>query len=158
MRKNYWKELCLLLIGLFVGISTERYNLTSHPKLIELDIKKDTIVYRDTLYAYQTIVPLTAGNVLAELNKQNVPHSSIVLKQSKLETGNYTSKVCKTKNNLFGIRKGNNYKSYETWKDCIADYKRLFSKKYKGGDYYEYLRTVGYAEDPKYINKLKEMV
>lgn len=161
MRKeNYWKSVSLLLIGIFIGVGIERYTPHSLPseKVISVDVKRDTIVHRDTLYVKQTIVPLNEGNVLAELKKQQVPHAKIVLNQSKLETGNYTSKVCKTNNNLFGIRKGNKYKSYNTWKDCIADYKRLFSDRYKGGDYYEYLRSLNYAEDPKYINKLKEMV
>lgn len=160
MRKNYWKEFCLLFIGIFIGVGIERYTPDSLPtdRVISIDVKRDTIVSRDTLYVHQTIVPLNEGNVLAELKRQNIPHSKIVLAQSKLETGNYTSKLCRNKNNLFGIRKGNKYKEYNTWKECISDYKKLFSNRYKGGDYYEYLLKIGYAEDPMYIQKLKNRV
>jgi flagellum-specific peptidoglycan hydrolase FlgJ len=96
--------------------------------------------------------------VLAELKKQQIPHANIVLAQSRLETGNYTSKVCKNKNNLFGIRKGNKYKSYNSWKESISDYKRLISSRYKNGDYYQFLERIKYAEDKMYIQSLKEIV
>ena len=79
------------------------------------------------------------NNCLKELERQNVPHAKIVLAQSKLETGGYTSKVCKTHNNIFGIRKNNKYKRYDNYLDCIADYKKHISSKYKGGDYYVFL-------------------
>lgn len=153
-KKNYWKEFCLLFIGIFIGVGIERHSPSSLPKVfIE---KKDTIVYKDTLYVMK--VPLNEKNVLAELKKQKVPHAKIVLAQSKLETGLYTSEVCKTKNNLFGIRKNNKYKSYKTWKESVSDYKKLISSRYKGGSYYDHLIRIKYAEDPDYINKLKELV
>ena len=159
-KRNYWKEFCLLFIGIFVGVGIERYTPPSRPseKVISIDVKKDTIVHKDTLYVKRTIVPLNEKNVLAELNKQNVPHAKIVLAQSKLETANYTSSVCKNKNNLFGIRKGNKYKEYDTWKSCIKDYKKLISSRYKGGNYYDHLLRIHYAEDPDYISKLKDIV
>ena len=159
-KRNYWKEFCLLFIGIFIGVGIERYTPPSHPseKVISVDVKRDTIVSRDTLYVFQSIVPLNEKNVLAELKKQQVPHANIVLAQSKLETGNYTSKVCKTKNNLFGIRKGNKYKSYNTWKESVSDYKRLISSRYKGGDYYQFLERINYAENPVYTQSLRGMV
>ena len=162
MRKKnyYWKELCLLLIGIFIGVAVEKYTPCSQPseKVISIDVKRDTIVHRDTLYVHQTIVPLNEKNVLAELKRQQVPHANIVLAQSKLETGNYTSKVCKNKNNLFGIRKGNKYKTYNTWKESVSDYKRLISSRYKGGDYYQFLKKIRYAENPVYTETLREIV
>lgn len=159
-KRNYWKEFCLLFIGIFIGVSIEKYAPNSLPnnRVINIDVKRDTIVSRDTLYVYQTKVPLNEKNVLAELKKQQVPHANIVLAQSKLETGNYTSKVCRTKNNLFGIRKGNKYKSYDTWKESVSDYKRLISSRYKGEDYYTFLERIKYAESRTYVQSLKEIV
>ena len=157
MRKNYWKEVCLLLIGIFVGIGIEKYNPNvSLPKEKVITVERDTIV--DTLYVQRTIISLNKENVLAEIKRQEIPHAHIVLAQSRLETGNYTSKVCKRKNNLFGIRKGNQYKSYNTWRESVEDYKRLISSKYKGGDYYRFLENLGYAEDSMYTTLLKGMV
>lgn len=154
-KKNYWKEFCLLFIGIFIGVGIERHSPSSLPKKVIIE-KNDTIITKDTLYVMK--VPLNEKNVLAELKKQKVPHAKIVLAQSKLETGSYTSKVCKTKNNLFGIRKNNKYKSYKTWKESVSDYKKLISNRYKGGSYYDHLIRIKYAEDPDYINKLKELV
>lgn len=95
------------------------------------------------------------GEVKAEIHRQGLPCPHIVLAQARLETGNFKSKVCRTKRNLFGIRKGGKYKSYRRWQDSVADYKRLISSRYKGGDYYAFLRRIGYAEERQYISKLK---
>lgn len=97
----------------------------------------------------------TVAEVRAEIARQGIPCPHVVLAQARLETGNFTSRVCKAKRNLFGIRKGGKYKSYRRWHDSVADYKRLISSRYKGGDYYAFLRRIGYAEDPRYVSKLK---
>jgi flagellum-specific peptidoglycan hydrolase FlgJ len=156
MRRNYWKECCLLLIGMFIGTYYGRY-ITP---ITTCDvISTDTIVVHDTIkQKIPTIPPLNAKKVLKELKKQNIPHAEIVLAQSKLETGGYTSKLCKTHNNIFGIRKNNKYKRYSNYIACIADYKKHISSKYKGGDYYLFLERLGYAEDPEYTKKLKNIV
>ena len=97
----------------------------------------------------------TVSEVRAEIARQGIPHPEVVLAQARLETGNFTSRVCKAKHNLFGIRSGRSYKAYARWQDSVADYKRRISSRYRGGDYYAYLRRIGYAEDKSYISKLK---
>lgn len=157
-KKTYWKEACLLFIGLLIGMFIERnYSGTIIPAKKVITIERDTLVYRDTLYATH-VIPLNKENVLAELHRQKIPHANIVLAQSILETGHYTSYNCKNKNNLFGMRKGKDYKSYSNWKESILDYKKLISKRFKDGDYYEFLNKIGYAEDPKYTQLLKNIV
>ena len=98
----------------------------------------------------------TVSEVKAEIIRQGIPCPSIVLAQARLETGNFTSRVCKTKHNLFGIRTKRGYKTYRRWQDSVSDYKRLISSRYHGGDYYAFLRRIGYAEDKNYITKLKK--
>ena len=98
----------------------------------------------------------TVSEVRAEIARQGIPHPEVVLAQARLETGNFTSRVCKAKRNLFGIRAGKKYKSYARWQDSVADYKRRISSRYRGGDYYAFLRRIGYAEDKNYTNKLKQ--
>jgi len=98
----------------------------------------------------------TIAEVRNEIIRQGLPHPEIVLAQARLETGNFTSKQCKTKHNLFGIKHGRAYASYRRWQDSVADYKRCISSRYTGGDYYAFLKRIGYAKDPKYIKKLKE--
>ena len=156
MRKDYWKEGCLLLIGLILG-----YSIHSRPLPIKetTSIKKDTVVVTDTIFVKATIPTLSRENVLAELKKQNVPYPKIVLAQSIHETGNYKSKLCKTHNNIFGLKAGNKYKKYESYIDCISDYKKRISSRLKDGEnYYKFLTRIRYAEDTEYIAKLKRIV
>lgn len=98
----------------------------------------------------------TSAEVLAELRRQCIPCPMVVLAQARLETGNFKSKLCKTKHNIFGIKHNGRYASYSSWRACVADYKKCISSRYKGGDYYSFLRRIGYARDPRYIAKLKE--
>lgn len=153
-KKSYWKECCLLLIGLMLGCLYQKH--FDPLPLNNQQIVPDTIFVSDTIYIEKKIPTLSKVTVLNELKKQNIPHANIVLAQAIHETNNFKSNICKTHNNLFGIRQGNGYKRYENYTHCIKDYKRLFSDKYKGGDYYEYLLRIGYAEDPLYIQKLKK--
>ena len=97
----------------------------------------------------------TIEQVRQELQRQNVPHANIVLAQARLETGNFTSQQCRIKHNLFGIKHGRRYATYARWQDSITDYKAKISSRYHGGDYYAFLRRIGYAKDPAYIEKLK---
>lgn len=159
MRRNYWKECCLLLIGIFLGTLYGRY-LTPYNKTTPNIFIKDTVIIHDTIIkkSIPEIPPLNSQNVLKELIKQEVPCARIVLAQSKLETGEYTSKLCKTHNNIFGLRKGKSYRKYENYVSCIKDYKRCISSRYNGGDYYKFLEKLGYAEDPEYTKKLKNLV
>lgn len=100
----------------------------------------------------------TAPEVMAELRRQGLPHPDIVLAQARLETGNFTSALCRTKHNIFGIRAGKRYKAYRRWQDCVADYKRCISSRYRSGDYYAFLRRIGYAEDRAYEAKVRRIV
>lgn len=158
--KSYWKEICFLFIGIFIGVILHIYipNFKTNDRIISVEVQRDTIIKKDTLFVHQTIIPLNEKNVLLELKRQQIPHANIVLAQSKLETGNYTSKLCKQHYNLFGIRKNNGYKSYSNWKESINDYKRLISSRYKGGDYYQFLQRINYAENESYITILKGIV
>ena len=165
MRKNYWKELSLLLIGSLVGCA---YAKTIDPLLVSsvdtVNIEKDTIFIKDTVFikpvAKNNILPpLSDKTLMNELLKHNVPHPEIVLAQAKLETANYKSKLCKSHNNLFGLKKGNSYRKYSNYQECVQDYKRLISSRLKTNEnYYKFLLRIKYAEDEQYIQKLKKIV
>ena len=96
--------------------------------------------------------------VMAELIKQEIQHPEIVLAQAKLETGNYTSVLCKKHGNLFGLNSSKGYRKYTNWKESVTAYKKLIQSKYKGGDYYAFLCRIRYASDKNYISKLKKIV
>lgn len=98
----------------------------------------------------------TIEEVRAEIKRQGLPHTNVVLAQARLETGNFTSQMCKRKHNLFGIKHNGRYASYARWQDSIADYKKRISSRYNGGSYYDFLKRIGYAKDPQYLRKLKQ--
>lgn len=89
----------------------------------------------------------------------DIQHSDIVIAQAILETGHFRSNICKTKNNLFGLYNSskNEYFSFNHWSESIEAYKKMVQYKYKEGDYYKWLDTIGYATDPLYIAKLKRI-
>ena len=100
----------------------------------------------------------TVDQVAKELHRQQVPHAKIVLAQARLETGNFTSNRCKRDHNLFGIKHNGKYARYRTWQDSIKDYKQRISSRYQGGDYYQFLAKIGYAEDAAYRKKVMNIV
>ena len=93
----------------------------------------------------------------------NIQHPDIVYSQAILETGNFKSKLCKEHNNLFGLY--NSYKfefyRYNHWVESVIAYKEKIQNKYKvkppNEEYYKFLKNIGYATDPIYIEKLKRI-
>lgn len=148
------------IIGSVVNIKGQPIEHITIPVTIGDSIKVNTTVEKksDKVSAkYDTTKP-SDKTVLSELKRQNVSHPHIVLAQAKLESGNYKSDVCKKNNNLFGLMKGDDYHSFSHWKQSITYYKKHVQSRYRGGDYYAFLADIGYAQDPQYISKLKEMV
>lgn len=103
--------------------------------------------------------------------KMNFKYPHIVLAQAKLESSNFNSTIFKENNNLFGMKQARtrpttatgterSHAVYNDWKDSIIDY-ALYSQTYLAGkteaEYYAYLSR-NYAEDPSYVDKLKELV
>ena len=134
--------LCILFCGLFLN----SYNrIPSHHIVVE-EIVSDTIP------------TLNIENLQKELIKRNVPCYKIVIAQAVLETGHFKSKHCRERNNIFGMRNKKGYKYYNSWIECVDDYEKRFSKRYKGGDYFVFLQKVHYAEDPTYEQKVRKLL
>tara|TARA_R110002020_G_scaffold148779_1_gene324811 strand:+ start:4825 stop:5223 length:399 start_codon:yes stop_codon:yes gene_type:complete len=105
------------------------------------------------------IPTITKEDVRKEIIKNKILFPEIVLAQSILETGWYKCKNCSLrKNNIFGFWYKGAYIEYSSWQESVSYYARWQSRHYDGGDYYEFLKKVGYAEDPEYCNKLKIIV
>ena len=100
----------------------------------------------------------TREQVLAEIQRQGIPHPHIVLAQARLETGNFRSDRCRRDHNLFGMKRGRRYAKYSNWHESVKDYKQRISSRYKGSDYYTFLKRIGYAKDPAYQKKVKHIV
>lgn len=149
-----------LLVGCYIGISYIKKNKT----LLLSDEEKLIIIQEHNQFTEEKLV-----EKLIELNIK-FPH--IALAQAKLETGNYTSKVFRENNNLFGMREAkqrittakgteHNHAYYHTWFESVLDYSfyqcRYLSNIRTEEQYFEYLNQ-SYAEDPNYVTVLKGMI
>lgn len=99
---------------------------------------------------------LTIPNLYAEIIQNGIRHPKIVLAQAILETGWFTSPVCRNKHNLFGLTNPRTGKYFEFghWTESVRAYYTKVQYKFKGGDYLLWLKKIGYAEDPRYVRKI----
>ena len=122
-------------------------------KIIILDNRRDTI---------PSFINKSPKEGLKEaLEYYDVKHPHIVYAQAILETGNFSSRLCKENNNLFGLynSKKKKYYSFNHWSESIVAYLAFIQYKYDNNmDYYKFLERIKYAEDINYINKLKVIV
>lgn len=104
---------------------------------------------------------LSDSTLLKALIYYEINEPLIVLAQAKLESANYKSRLCKEKNNIFGLynSKAGQYYNFDHWTNCILAYKNMIEYKQKDGeDYYHFLLRIKYAEDVEYIGKVKSIV
>jgi flagellum-specific peptidoglycan hydrolase FlgJ len=137
--------LCTYLFGLYRGFQDK--------KCPQQESKIDTV------YITPESVPdeLNLENVSLYLKALDVKFDSIVIRQAILETGWLESNACKNKHNLFGFTYRKKLMKFKHWKESIRYYANWQFRKYTGGDYYQFLQDIGYAEDPDYISKLKSI-
>ena len=101
---------------------------------------------------------LNIANLAKTIEKYGISHPRIVIAQALLETGYFTSRVCLECNNLFGLRrKDGSYYEFNSWEESVKAYKDYVHYKYKGGSYLNFLRVIGYAEDPNYVFKVAQI-
>lgn len=140
------------LAGLILGMPVGYFISTD--KDTEMDVDSVPIVWRSAPFT------LNKENLYNEFTAQEIDSPTIVLAQAILETGNFSSYNCIVRNNLFGLRRlDGSYMEFPHWTFSVAAYKKYIQKYSKPPeDYYHYLQDLGYAEDPNYITKLKQIV
>lgn len=141
-----FKEMKRIVFILF--LVTLAYRLPS--EMLEAKYVVSQEIQRET-------TPLTIENVIAELKRANVQHIDIVVRQIIWETGWFKSKRCTKYHNLFGFQKNEKGMKFDKWEDSVKYYKLWQEKKYKGGDYYSFLKRVGYAQDTSYTDSLQTL-
>ena len=143
----------------------ERYSVKSNKNRKRKKQRKDASVNsKDSVKAILSDIhylpELTVGNLIAEIKKQELKHPEIVLAQAILETGWFTSPVCKNKNNLFGLTnpRTKEYYEFSHWTESVKAYYTKVQYRYKGGNYLYWPRDIGYAEAPNYIQSLTRVI
>ncbi len=160
-----WKALGIIsVIGIFYSfILVREKNITikvleSRVDTVEVEIHK----YIDTCsYNLDT---LNISDLKKAIKDFGIKYPDIVLKQALLETGNFTSSICKENHNLFGMKhprkretvslgKKRGHAHYNHWLDSVKDYRLWQDEMYRGGNYIAFLDKI-YATDNQYVEKL----
>jgi hypothetical protein len=123
-----------------------------------------TILILLTSLAYS----ITGKEVYQKCTALDIQFPEIVTAQACFETGWFKSYSARERNNLFGFRhrtyvteeNPNGYLSFDSWEECVIYYKGWQDRKYKGGDYYDFLHNVGYyeADEIHYTSSLKRII
>lgn len=102
---------------------------------------------------------LSMESLINALYKYNVKEKKIVLAQALLETGYFSSSLCIESHNLFGLRhpSDGSYYTFNNWEESVKAYMDDVQYKYNGGDYYAFLKRIGYAEDRNYTKKVRKI-
>ena len=165
-RKSYAKVIgitCIALVVLFlIGwlSGTNRYIVNQ----IVNSHKVDTVYVQTQPFSEEALIDL--------LRSSNIKYPYIVLAQAKIESGNYTSKVFKENNNLFGMKEPNvrtttalgtknSHAYYLDWVSSVYDYAMFQNNRMQGVDseseYYAKLAD-GYAADSTYAAVIRKTV
>lgn len=98
---------------------------------------------------------LTIPNLYTEIKRNGILYPKVVLAQAILETGWFTSPLCRNRHNLFGLTNPRTGKYYEFdhWSESVRAYYTKVQYKYKreDGNYLLWLKKIGYAEAPDYV-------
>jgi hypothetical protein len=149
-----WVVVMLVLMS-FVSINT--MEIKDYERILEININGEREFSEEKL--------------VRKLKELNVKYPHIVLAQAKLESNNYSSRIFIDNNNLFGMKearvrinlaKGTQYRHayYNTWQESVLDYAfwiATYGSKCKTEQQYYNLLN-GYAEDPNYQAKLKNLI
>lgn len=114
----------------------------------------------DIIKAENQLPALTIPNLYKEIIRNGILYPKIVLAQAILETGWFRSSVCRNKHNLFGLTNPRTGKYYEFnhWTESVRAYYTKVQYKYKGGNYLLWLDEIGYAEDPRYVREIIQVL
>lgn len=101
------------------------------------------------------LLDLTIPNLYTEIKRNGILYPKVVLAQAILETGWFTSPLCRDRHNLFGLTNPRTGKYYEFdhWSESVRAYYTKVQYKYKreDGNYLLWLKKIGYAEAPDYV-------
>lgn len=151
--------IALLIIGWLSG--TNKY-IINH--ITNNHSKVDTVYVQTQPFSEEALIDL--------LRSSNIKYPYIVLAQAKIESGNYTSKIFRENNNLFGMKEPNvrtttalgtknSHAYYTDWVSSVYDYAMFQNNRMQGVDseseYYAKLAD-GYAADSTYAVSIKTTV
>lgn len=151
--------LLAIIIGVVVGFVSSK-------------IASNQITEQERVYIINEYNKFSEDALVDYMKELNIKFPYVVLAQSMVETGNFTSKIFETNHNLFGMKVANirpttnqgeqsGHAYYTNWKNSVIDYalwqSRVLSVIQTESQYYEYLYE-HYAENKSYINLVKQVI
>lgn len=180
-RLNTWLLFFIFLLSISCVYMNEKINtmeiqMNEHKELSNYAIQKISSEQEKNNFYVEMSKPIT-GTALVELvENMNIQHPKIVIAQAIIESGFFKSDLFKTNNNLFGMRKAyqrptvhmptgiklcfTNYSYYYSWHYSVYDYalwQTAYARNLTENEYLDVLRK-SYAEDEKYISKIKNII
>lgn len=166
-----------VLWGIFISLSVLITSLLTMSYTIATEATRDEVISNLSVEEKLIIVnsiqkPFSEESFVNMLKQLNVRFPHIVMAQSIVETGRWTSNIFKENHNLFGMKEARvrintargtqyNHAYYDNWRESVYDY-AFYQCRYLGSikteeDYFQYL-SESYAEADNYINLLKEVI
>jgi hypothetical protein len=160
----------ILIIGSIIAIF---FKVAVHNAEQRGFIDGTSIPFEEGFYAIESSEQVFSQQALVEeLKRLNVRFPEIILAQSILETGHYTSRIFEENNNLFGMKEAKarsttalgtqlGHAYYNNWKESVLDY-ALFQNAYmnkirKEKQYLKYLDK-NYAEATGYDKTILKVI
>lgn len=163
IRVNWPGQLYKLVLGALIIIIMLSI-IVPKTKRIIIDTEARVIVAKQNEFSEKKLTNL--------IHSLHFPFPEIVLAQAMHETAFFTSPAFKENSNLFGMKcaatrittsvvNEGQYAYYHNWMDSVYD-RALYSATYLSSiktedEYYSYLGQY-YAEDSRYVDKLKELI
>lgn len=155
---KFLDSLCeILLVIALIVISMAISNLANRmDELEKIEHKIDTVYIKVPVTPEFFLSESPEDHLMDALEFFGVKHKDIVYAQAILETGHFNSDICKKYNNLFGLY--NSYKKdyyrFKHWTESVEAYLKYIQYRYKPpNNYYKFLDSIGYAEDPGVYSK-----
>jgi len=168
--KQVTKKLFFLSMGVVCLLMAFTYHYTT--KLAREEVISNLTIEEKLVIVNNSEDSFTQTAFIDLLKDLNVKFPHIVLAQSIVETGHWTSNIFKENHNLFGMKqarirvntaKGTQYNHayYHDWRESVYDY-AFYQCRYLGGirtedEYFQYL-SQSYAEAPDYVKILKGVI
>ena len=168
----YFVCIVALLFSLAMLMSSEK-TLNKHNKFLQTQLIQDeqilSLEYAIGYWFINEPKQINDSILYAFLREHNAWYPEILLKQAKIESGNYSSNIYNNTNNLYGMRKVgkrqttqlkntyNGYGCYTNWCESVLDRMLwdVFYFKNEKPTEEEYLKAMGiYAEDTSYQTKI----
>jgi len=164
---KYIRKISIGAVIIFIGAAAISFKFgesTAETKYVELEGSMHVVREEKEPFSKEALVSM--------IKELGIKHPEIVLAQSILETGHWTSTVFKENHNLFGMKQARsrirtakgtqlNHAYYHSWQESLYDYAfyqcRYLSKINNKKDYFAAL-DASYAEANNYSIYLKEII